>query len=530
MSRGSEALSRIAARATLADGWTRAGLALASGALSALAMPPFAIWPVLFLTLPLAVWLLDGAAGETRLRSVRSAAGIGWLFGFGYFLAGLWWIGSAFLVDADVFGWLLPFAVMGLPALLGLFHAAGFALARLLWTAGWPRVLTFAASLGLAELARGHLFTGFPWNSFGYALADQLWLGQAASAIGVEGLTYVALAVFAAPAVLADPRVSRGLLVAAALTLVGLAGFGGARLALNGTEFDKRVSVRVLQPEIPQDVKSQEAARDTVMDAYIALTDEARGPEHRGFADAQLVVWPESAFPFLLSRTPEALARIGASLAPGSSLVTGAVRAERRRDNSATDYWNAIQRVDDAGAIAATYDKIHLVPFGEYLPFQTALESIGLEAITRQRGGFATGDRRAVIGLPQGPRFRPLICYEAIFPEEIAGEERPDFLLNVTNDIWFGHTPGPYQHAAQARVRAIEQGLPMVRSANGGISSVVDSYGRIVRAARLGDRGVVDADLPLPAPPTVFVTTGGLLHVAFPVAFFLLVYVRRRNV
>ncbi|MFJ5489641.1 apolipoprotein N-acyltransferase, partial [Hansschlegelia beijingensis] len=155
-------------------------------------------------TLPFAVWLIDGAAAPSRLRSALVAGWIGWCFGFGYFLAGLWWIGSAFLVDADVFGWLMPFAVAGLPALLGGFTAAGFALARLFWTPGWPRILVFATALGLAELARGHLFTGFPWNSFGYALADQLWLGQFASVVGVEGLTFLALAIFAAPAALVD--------------------------------------------------------------------------------------------------------------------------------------------------------------------------------------------------------------------------------------------------------------------------------------------------------------------------------------
>jgi apolipoprotein N-acyltransferase len=530
MSLHSEAVSALAARATLAYGWRRAATATLAGAASALAMPPFSVWPVLFLTLPTAVWLIDGASGETRWRSVLSAAVIGFLFGFGYFLAGLWWIGSAFLVDADVFGWLLPFAVAGLPALLGLFHAAGFALARLLWSPGWPRVLTFAAALGLAELARGHLFTGFPWNSFGYALADQAWLGQFASVIGVEGLTYLALAIFAAPAVLADPRPSRQALAAAATALAGLAIFGGARLGLSETAFDPKVTIRVVQPEIPQDMKSQESARDTIMDAYIALTDEAKGPEHRGFADASLVVWPESAFPFLLSRAPEALARIGASLAPGSVLVTGSVRGERRPDGSGADYWNSVHLVGDDGAILATYDKIHLVPFGEYLPFQSFLESLGLEAVTRQRGGFATGSRRALIALPQGPRFRPLVCYEAIFPEEIAGDERPDFLLNVTNDAWFGRTPGPYQHAAQARARSVEQGLPLVRSANGGLSAIVDPYGRVVASARLGERGVVDGRLPLKIEPTLYVSTGGLLHLAFPAIFLTFVFIARSRV
>lgn len=531
MSRVLEAVSAFAARVTLARQRMSAAIALAAGALSALAMPPFSAWPVLALTFPIAVWLIDGAQGATRLRSALAAAAIGFCFGFGYFLAGLWWIGSAFLVDADVFGWLLPFAVAGLPALLATTHAAGFALARLIWSPGWPRILAFAASVGLSELARGHIFTGFPWNSYGYALADQPWFGQFASVFGVEGLTYVALAVFAAPALLADPKPSRAYLASALAVLVALAGFGAARLALSPTAFDTATTVRIVQPEIPQDMKSQDSARDTIMDAYMALTDEAKDPTRRGFEDARLVVWPESAFPFMLSRTPEALARIGRSLAPGAALVTGSVRGERRPDGSGeADFWNSLHVVGDDGAIHGTYDKIHLVPFGEYLPFQSFLESLGLEAITRQRGGFAVGDRRAVIALPGGKRFRPLICYEAIFPEEVAPEERPDFLLNVTNDAWFGRTPGPYQHAAQARARSIEQGLPMVRSANGGISSIVDAHGRVIAAARLGERGVVDGLLPLPIEPTVFVATNGLLHLFFPVAFLCLVFARRSRV
>lgn len=516
------ALGGVAARVTLADGWARAGLALLAGAVSALAMPPFNLWPVLALTFPVAIWLIDGAAARTRARSALAAAGVGFLFGFGYFLAGLWWIGSAFLVDAAIFGWLLPFAVMGLPALLGPFHAVAFGLARLVWPTGWPRILVFALALGFAEYARGRLFTGFPWNSFGYALADQTWLGQFASVVGVDGLTFLALAIFAAPAVLADSEPAKRAVVAALAALVALAVFGGVRLASSETTYDERVRLRVLQPEIPQDEKTQESSRDTVMDTYLSLTDEAKSPEHRGFADANLVVWPESAFPFLLSRTPDALARIGRSLAPGASLVTGSVRGERPLGADKAQYWNSIHLVGDDGSIFATYDKIHLVPFGEYLPFQSFLEGLGLEAITRQRGGFSSGDLRSLIALPQGPRFRPLVCYEAIFPDEIAGDERPDFLLNVTNDAWFGRTPGPYQHAAQARARAVEQGLPLVRSANGGVSMIVDSYGRVLQSAALGERGVIDGALPKSLPPTPYSLTQGALAFTMP-AFFIVV-------
>lgn len=530
MTRRIPALAGLAERIVLSHGWRRGLIAAGAGAGSALAMPPVSAWPVLALTFPVAVWLIDGASGASRVRTLLSAAGLGWCFGFGYFLAGLWWIGSAFLVDAEVFGWLLPIAVAGLPAGLGLIHAAGFALARAMWSRGPGRIFAFALGLGVAETLRGHIVTGFPWNSFGYALADQAWLGQFASVVGVEGLTFLALAIFAAPATLADTRPSRPTLVAAVVSLACLAAFGAVRLGLSETTYDARVKIRIIQPEIPQDMKSQDAAAETIMDAYIALSDEARGPDAAGFADAQLIVWPESAFPFLLSRTPEALKRIGDSLAPGSTLATGAVRGEPREDGVGADYWNSLHLVGDDGTILSTYDKVHLVPFGEYLPFQNLLESLGFEQLTRQRGGFASGSRRSLMSLAQGPRFRPLICYEAIFPEEIDGGERPDFLLNVTNDAWFGRTPGPYQHAAQARVRSIEQGLPLVRSANGGISMVADAYGRTVRALPLGVRGVVDSLLPQPIPPTAYSLTGGLLYMVFPVIFLFLVFMTRYRV
>ncbi|GLK77507.1 apolipoprotein N-acyltransferase [Methylopila jiangsuensis] len=522
-------LAALAQTVTLANGWRRVMIAFSAGAASALAMPPLSLWPVLALSFPVAVFLIDGAAGATRGRTILSAAVAGWWFGFGYFLGGLWWIGSAFLVDADIFGWLMPLGVAGLPAGLALFPAAGFALARALWSGGGRRVFAFAGALGLAETLRGHVLTGFPWNAFGYALADQSWFGQFASVVGVEGLTFIALAVFAAPAALVGPRPAWRGAAAAALTLAGLAAFGAGRLALGPTEYDPRVTVRAIQPEIPQDIKTQEAQRDVVMDAYLALSDEARGPESRGLADATLTVWPESAFPFILSRTPEALSRIGASLAPGATLATGAVRGELRPDGT-PQFWNALHLVGDDGAIHATYDKLHLVPFGEYLPFQALLEAVGLQQLTRLQGGFSAGDRATLIALPQGPRFRALICYEAIFPGEIAGGERPDFLLNVTNDAWFGHTPGPLQHAAQARVRAIEQGLPLVRSANGGVSMVVDAYGRVLAALPLGQRGVVDSRLPLKIAPTIYDTTRGMLFLLFPIVFMLAAVLRRRSV
>src|SRR5882762_6284668 len=271
----------------LSWGWKRAAIALAAGALSALAMAPFNAWPILFLTFPVMVWLIDGA-GAGRWRGVPAAAMAGWWFGLGYFLPGLYWIGYAFLVDAATFAWLLPFAILGLPAYLALFTAFGFALARLIWTSDASRVLALAVCLTSSEWLRGHVLTGFPWNAFGYALTEPLALAQTASLIGLWGMTFLTVAIFASPAVLIDGT-SRGrkpwLAPVAALALLAImAVFGTVRLSLQPTVLTK-AKLRIMQPNLQQDVKFNYAAKQEVMQKYLALSDRASGPQSTGVAD-----------------------------------------------------------------------------------------------------------------------------------------------------------------------------------------------------------------------------------------------------
>src|SRR5258707_10739132 len=281
-------------------GWKRAALAFAAGALSVLAMAPFNAWPVLFLTFPVVVWLIDGA-GAGRLRGVPAAAMAGWWFGLGYFVLGLYWVGYAFLVDAQTFAWLLPFAVLGLPAYLALFTAFGFALARLIWTRDASRVIALAASLTLSEWLRGHLLSGFPWNAFGYALTEPLALAQTASLIGLWGLTFLSVAIFASPAVLIDGS-KRGRKpwtapLAALLLLVVMGIFGGVRLALQPTTTVANAKLRIMQPNLQQDARFNYSAKAEVMQKYLALSDRASGPQSTGVRDASILIWPESAFP-----------------------------------------------------------------------------------------------------------------------------------------------------------------------------------------------------------------------------------------
>jgi apolipoprotein N-acyltransferase len=520
-------LTGIADFVILAWGWRRMLIAFAAGAVSTLGLAPFHLWPILFVTFPVLVWLIDGAAASRGGR-LAGAAVVGWWFGFGYFVSGLYWTGIAFLVDAKTFGWLLPFAVAGLPAGLALFTALGTALAALLWTAGATRILALAAALTVAEWLRGHLLTGFPWNAFGYALTSPLALAQGAALVGLWGLTFLAVAVFAGPAALADdPTSARQRWLAPGLALAVLAAlalYGMVRLSNTPTRFVDGVRLRIMQPNLPQDTKFRYSAKQEVMSRYLTLSDRATGPPSKGVRDVTHLIWPESAFPFLLAREPDALAQIAELLPPGTVLITGAARAEQR---SAADKtlraYNSIYVIDHDGSILAVYDKVHLVPFGEYLPFQPLLESIGLRQLTKVQGGFQAGNRRRLLAVPRSPSAIPLICYEIIFPgEAVPPGERPGWLLNVTNDGWFGNSTGPYQHFQQARIRAIEEGLPLVRAANTGISAVVDPLGRILNALPLGAEAVLDSPLPQRIDATPYARAGDtpaavLVAVAFVV-------------
>jgi apolipoprotein N-acyltransferase len=516
----------------LAWGWKRAGIALLAGALSSLAMAPFNAWPILFVTLPVAVWQIDGA-GAGRWRGVPAAALTGWWFGLGYFVPGLYWIGYAFLVDADTFAWLLPFAILGLPAYLALFTALGFALARLFWTRDASRVIALAASLTMSEWLRGHALTGFPWNTLGYALSEPLALAQTASLIGLWGLTFLAVAIFASPAVLIDGT-SRGRKpwiapVLALVLLLVMTVFGAIRLSQHPTVLLANTKLRIMQPNLQQDARFNYSAKAEVMKKYLTLSDRASGPQSTGVRDVNILIWPESAFPFFLTREADAMAEIADLLPKGTVLVTGSVRApDLPPGTRITRAYNSVYVIDHDGNVLSVYDKLHLVPFGEFLPFQDLMEKIGFEQLTKVQGGFIPGTRRHSMDVPNAPRMLPLICYEAIFPGNVVDRnDRPGWIVNLTNDGWFGISTGPYQHLQQARLRAIEQGLPLVRAANTGISAVVDPLGRVVAELGLGLEAVLDSGLPAAIPPTPFARAGDVPIMIILVAAWLYV-IRRR--
>lgn len=522
----------LAKRVTLLRGWRRWLMACAAGAVGSLAMPPFGFLPALVLSLVPAIWLLDGPTGasSSRWAPLKTAAFLGWYWGFGYFVAGLWWLGAAFLVEADQFAWAMPFGVLGLPALLAFFPAFGFALARLLWLPDARRILAFAFGLTVAEWLRGHLFTGFPWNSPGMALGQNLWLMQSASVVGLYGLTFLSLCIGAAPAVLLTGRTARARWMApilAAAALLGLAGFGFWRVPAEAAAAVPEVRLRIMQPNLPQDAKFNPRNRDAIMRHYLSLS--AR-PGRNGAAPTH-IVWPESAFPFLLHRDAGSLAQIAALLEPGSVLITGAARMDEPLPGEAVGkFYNAIQVIDDQGTILGSYDKAHLVPFGEYVPrfLDAIIRAVGLRQFVHIPGGFEPAEKRMTLAIPGLPPVAATICYEAIFPGEILGDgPRPNLILNVTNDAWFGETPGPYQHFAQARLRAVEEGLPLVRAANTGISAIVDPFGRIVDQLPLSVEANIDTTLPVAEPATVYSKWGKFSLTVTLVICLMLLVVRR---
>jgi len=490
-------MDALAHAVILSWGWRRRGIAFAAGAVSALSQPPFFLFPVLWLTFPVLVWLIDGAVSQSasgRLRRFLPAFAVGWWFGFGYFLAGLWWVGAAFLVEAEIFGWLMPVAVLALPAGLALFWGLGSVVAQLFWSEDWRRVFALAAGLGGAEWLRGHLFTGFPWNAIGYALTAGEVLMQSAALFGIYGLSVLAVIVFAAPAALSPRGWGEGWrlgLPGLSLAIVaGLALYGFARLAEAETRFVSDTRLRVVQPALDQLQKWDPENKEQVLAAYLDLSAPDRAPLPAG----TVLVWPESALPFPLREDAEALAAIAALLPPQTALVTGAYRMEQSPDGELTAF-NAIYVLGDDGTIREAYDKTHLVPFGEYLPAAAVFDQLGLRQLVHS--GFSAGPRRRELNLGFAPPFTPLICYEAIFSGAVLGEgPRPGFLLNVTNDGWFGRTTGPHQHFHQARLRAVEEGLPMVRAANTGISAIIDGYGRVLDRTHLGDATMLEARLP----------------------------------
>jgi apolipoprotein N-acyltransferase len=521
-----DALPKLIAR--LATG-KLALIAFLAGALSVLAMAPFFLWPIMFVTFPALIWVLDavcfreGEAEEplvTFRRRLRNAAFIGWAFGFGFFLASIYWVGYAFYVDAERHAILMPFAVAGLSAGLALFYSAATVLAAAMWQRGYARLFAFAFAFFCADAARGYLLTGFPWNLSGEALAANTPHMQLAAYIGVYGLTLAALIIFPAPAALiATPEARYGRLWTPLLlgvaALAGSYAFGLQRLPETAGEVDG-ARVRIVQPNIAQQERWKPENQAGIFRNLISLSrNGVNGDDVSAFTH---VIWPESALPFFLGFNSEIASEpvreVLAGLIP--SHTTFIVGAERREGLLTVEerytfnrVYNSLFVLGEGAKILSVYDKTHLVPFGEYVPLRGMLTAVGMHAFSHLLNGFDAGQRQAsAIRVPQAPDFIPLICYEIIFPGRVSNlRERPGWFVNVTNDAWFGESTGPYQHLHQARIRATEEGLPVMRAANTGISAVIDPYGRVLAQLDLGETGVIDHGLPKAIPATFYEKT-----------------------
>lgn len=532
-------LDRLRLTVTTARGWTRAGLAGAAGLLSVLAMAPFFVSPVLFLTLPVLVWLIEPRAGEPQMSRAALVRAFkdGWWFGFGYFFAGLFWVGEAFLVEADTFGWLMPFAITVLPAGLALFYGTASAITRAIWRPDLAGLLLMATVFASAEWLRGHVFTGFPWNVLGYAITQPLVLMQSASVFGIYGLTLWVVLLFTAPLVLAARRQAIAGLAIATGSLLAFALFGAFHSADMPTSILDGVRVRIVQPSVLQREKWLPEKQGEIFQLHLDLSRQNANGERDDLNGITHVIWPEAAMPFRPLEQPRALEAIGAMLPARAYLLSGGLRVDAPAAGPANDQpprraYNSLMVFAAGGSLAAIYDKIHLVPFGEYLPFQRGLEALGLQQLTRQRGGFLAGQTpRPLISLAGLPPIAGLICYEAIFPgAAVQGLVRPGLLINITNDGWFGNTTGPRQHLHQTRVRAVEEGLPLLRAANNGISAVIDGNGRLLHALGMNERGVIDSAIPAARPPTVYSRYGDLVFLANALVFLAVAFGMRRPV
>ncbi len=480
-------------------------LAALAGGAAVFGMAPFNLWPVMIAALAALFALTDGLA--LAPGGWRKLFATGWAFGFAYFGGGLYWVGEAFYVDPATI-WMTPFAVTLLPAGMALFFAGACALSAAIPRRGAAGALILTASFCAVEFARGFIFTGFPWNLFGSAFIDAA-AAQGAAIAGVYGLTFVALlAGFSLPPLLRERGAFRFVPAGAAVMLLGVAfAFGFLRAA--PTPRADAPLIRIVQPDNPQSEKSQ---RDYTARLWRRLIGLTAAP---GAGRIDVFIWPEGVTPFFLDEAPEALSAIGDMLRPGQALIAGSARRELT-DEGATRYFNALLLIDDAGRVEQVYDKSHLVPFGEYLPFPAFFRALDIASLTARIGGaFTPGPGLRTLTTDGLPGFSPLVCYEALFPGAVVGEgQRPGWLVNLTDDSWFGVQTGPHQHLTAARFRAIEEGLPLARSATTGISAMIDAQGALVAATRMQEATFIDAALPPAYEATIFGRYGHALFLA----------------
>jgi len=469
-------------------GWSRILLACVVGAFAAAALPPIHAVPLLLISFPCLIWLIDGA------QTWRRAFWDGWWFGLGFFAAGLYWISHSLVVDS-YFVWLIPFAVLCIPAALGFYIAICAALASLV-PRGILRIVVFTAGWVFLEWLRGLLFTGFPWNGIGLIWGFSEVPIQIVAYVGVLGLGLITVFGASSVAIIAHGQSAtfwhQLAPLFACIAMIFVIGF--IRLGFSAdVQYQQDIHLRIVQPNIPQKVKWKQTHRERHLATFLRLSLQ---PSSHPITH---LIWPETAVPFVVSRDAPIRMKMASVVPKNGLLLTGSIRTSGRIQKP-FQIWNSLHAVSKAGQIVMTHDKFRLVPFGEYIPLGKYLKKyLRLKKLTVGRTDFSAGPGPRTISLPNLPSFSPLICYEVIFPGSVVGPgRRPKWLLNITNDAWFGKSSGPFQHFAMARIRAIEQGLPLIRAANTGISGVIDPFGRIIKKTSLNTQGIMDSALPKP--------------------------------
>ncbi|WP_163265091.1 apolipoprotein N-acyltransferase [Chelativorans alearense] len=514
-------MKRLAGGVILSWGWRRRLVALLAGAVASLALAPVDFQAACFIAFPVLVWLLDGAVGTGgRLRQLLPAFTTGWWFGFGYFLAGMWWVGAGFLGADAGLAWALPFAVLGLPALLALFYGCATLLARLLWSDGLGRIAALAFGFGLAEWLRTILLSGFAWNAVGYAAMPVPPLMQAAEVVGVFGIGALAVFVFSAPALLVTGRHAHAGLALAAFFAAAVVGYGYLRLALLPP------AEPLLQVRIVQIAGEPGEPFEAAFDSFLKLSG-APGPDDA--PAPRLILWPEMAVPFVLAERPDLLDALGQAASEEQVLLVGAMRGESGAGTRRL--YDSVIAVDGSGEIADAADKMHLLPFADYLPFARLLSIAGIER-PFPAAGYAAGTRRRLLPVAAGIKALPLIGSEAAIPD-IAARQAGEAAIIVNPAAYAGYagTSAPYQHLRQAQLRAVEAGLPLLAATAGGISAVIDSSGQIIDALAPRAHGALNVNVP--APREKFLNTGhirvrGLTFVMFFGILSLLLSIRGR--
>jgi apolipoprotein N-acyltransferase len=483
-------ISSLGAYLRQVSGWKRLLAAFAFGSSMALTMPPFNFFPLLWVCLPALILLLQGT------RNSRQAFFTGWAFAFGFFVFGLYWIAAAMFVDIKRFWWAVPLSIAGLPAYLAIYYGIAGALARRIGLSGVKGAVLFGLLYFLAEYARGHLLTGFPWILLGYAWSGTLPVLQSTSLIGIYGLTLITAVAACLPASAGNKSKPACAAIAASLVLFTvLAAWGEFRLKTTEIETTPGVYLRLVQPNIDQADKWVRDEREPHLKELIDLSSAAAEKP------VTHIFWPETASPFYLSEDGLHREEIAAHIPAAASIITGVIQRDVDEGGN-LHYYNSLVALNGQGRLVASYDKAHLVPFGEFMPLR---KYIPLKTIAASDTDFSSGSGPRSLRVLGLPLFSPLICYEVIFSGAVVDpKDRPAFMVNLTNDGWYKRTTGPYQHFAIARVRAIEEGMPLIRVANTGISGVIDPLGRVVKKLGLGRQGFIDSELPEPLPPTLF--------------------------